>query len=108
MKHPIILVLEDVTKPDNMGSLFRSALAFGVSGLLLSPRCTDPLYRKSIRTSMGAVFRLPYHKSTSWPSDLCVLKQQGYRLVAMHLKGSTEVSEALCKEGPIAILLGAE
>ena len=57
---------------------------------------------------MGAAFRLPYHTSTDWPADLNLLKQQGYRVVAMHLKGSSELSEALSQEGPVAILLGAE
>jgi hypothetical protein len=56
--------LSGLSKTDNVGALFRSALAFGVSGIFLSPGCADPLYRKSIRASMGAVFKLPFRIAT--------------------------------------------
>ena len=122
MKHKIILVLDAITKPDNCGSLFRSALAFGVAGVLLSPRCTDPLYRKAwnayrlqliyrllqaIRTSMGAVFRLPYYASEDWCTDLTQLKEGGFRVLAMHLEGSKDMAQVV-STSDTAIVVGAE
>jgi tRNA G18 (ribose-2'-O)-methylase SpoU len=58
--HPALLVMDAVVKPENVGSLFRTALAFGVAGVLLAPGCADPLYRKAVRASMGGCFKLPY------------------------------------------------
>ncbi len=64
-----LLVLEGITDPDNVGSAFRNAAAFGAS-VLLSNTCCDPLYRKAIRTSMGSVLRTPYARVNDWPGDL--------------------------------------
>ena len=78
----LLLVLEGVTDPDNVGSAFRNAAAFGAS-VVLSEACCDPLYRKAIRTSMGSVLRTPYARMTDWPRDLAALKSQGFTLVAL-------------------------
>ena len=56
----LLVVLEDVTNPDNVGSVFRNARAFGADGVFLTPRCTDPLYRKAVRVSMGGTLQLPF------------------------------------------------
>src|SRR6266481_4108810 len=61
----VLLVLEGVTNPDNIGGAFRNAMAFGVGGVVLAPRCSDPLYRKAIRVSMGGTLVVPF--PTAWP-----------------------------------------
>ena len=92
---PAVLVLDGVIKPENVGALFRTALAFGACGVLLSPGCADPFYRKSIRSSMGAVFKLPFVHATRWPCELDELRTQGYQLLALHLKGSVAHYDAV-------------
>src|SRR5687767_4516113 len=72
----LLLVLEAITDPDNVGSAFRNAAAFGAS-VVLSETCCDPLYRKAIRTSMGSVLRTPYARMPDWPHDLAALKSEG-------------------------------
>jgi tRNA G18 (ribose-2'-O)-methylase SpoU len=78
-----LLALEGVGNPDNIGGLFRVAAAFGVGGLLLSPTTGDPLYRKAIRTSMGAALRLPYARLDDWPAALGRFRAHGFRIVAL-------------------------
>jgi tRNA G18 (ribose-2'-O)-methylase SpoU len=71
-----LIVAEGLTNVDNMGGLFRSAVAFGIEGLLLDPTCCDPLYRKAVRVSMGHVLSIPYAISDDWPADLMRLKRE--------------------------------
>ena len=78
-----LVLLEQVTDPDNVGGIFRSADAFGIDGVLLSPGCASPLYRKASRTSMGAVFRVPFRKLESWPAPLAKLRETGFELVGL-------------------------
>lgn len=78
----LLLVLEGVADPDNVGSAFRNAAAFGAS-VALSEACCDPLYRKAIRTSMGSVLRTPYARMSDWPHDLAALKNEGFTIVAL-------------------------
>lgn len=78
-----IVVLENLTNHDNVGGIFRSALALGASAVLLSPGCCDPLYRKSIRVSMGAALRLPYGTVRDWPAGLGALKRAGFTVAAL-------------------------
>ncbi|KAL1526497.1 hypothetical protein AB1Y20_015207 [Prymnesium parvum] len=108
---PVVLIMDNVIKPDNVGALFRTALAFGVSGILLSPKCADPLYRKAIRASMGAVFKIPYlYASSNWPVELIALSSRGYRTLALHLLASVEHRTAVPNgiTQPVAIMVGAE
>ena len=115
---PTLLVLDGVIKPENVGALFRTALAFGVSGVVLSPGCADPLYRKSIRASMGGCFKLPYMHCSRWPAELDELSARGYKLLALHLQGSVAHSVAIPEGGgvnggggvaaPFAVMVGAE
>ena len=65
-----IVVLERVANADNIGAVFRSAAAFGGGPVLLDPTSTDPLYRKAIRTSMGAALSVPFARIAPWPSAL--------------------------------------
>jgi tRNA G18 (ribose-2'-O)-methylase SpoU len=78
-----LVVVERVANADNVGAIFRHAAAFGVDGVLLDPTCTDPLYRKAIRTSMGASLRIPFARMDQWPAALAGLRAQGYSLVAL-------------------------
>ncbi len=78
-----LLALEDVSNPDNVGGILRNALALGASGALLSAGCADPLYRKSIRVSMGASLRLPWARAADLPGALARLRQAAFRVLAL-------------------------
>jgi tRNA G18 (ribose-2'-O)-methylase SpoU len=78
----LLLVLDGVNDPDNVGSAFRNAAAFGVDGVLLS-RCCDPLYRKAIRTSMGHVLQMPYGTVVDVGEGISALKSEGFRVIAL-------------------------
>ena len=84
----LLVVLEGLSNHDNVGGVFRNAMAFGVDAVLLCPRCCDPLYRKAIRTSMGATLCVPFGRAGSWPEQpLVALARAGYSLVALDPAG---------------------
>src|SRR3954453_8176505 len=78
-----LALLEALNDHENLGSIARSAVALGVDGLLLDPRCADPLYRRAVRVSMGHVLTLPFAVLPDWPGDLDRLHQAGYLTVAL-------------------------
>ena len=78
-----IVVLERVSNADNVGAIFRNAAAFGAGAVLLGPSCADPLYRKAIRTSMGAALHVPFAMLNDWPTDLERLRAAGFTLLAL-------------------------
>lgn len=78
-----LVVLERIGDADNIGAIFRSAAAFGVSAVLLGPDCADPLYRKAIRTSMAATLTLPFATIEPWPDGLRTLRDQGCSTIAL-------------------------
>jgi tRNA G18 (ribose-2'-O)-methylase SpoU len=78
-----LVVVERVANADNVGAIFRNAAALGADGVLLEATCTDPLYRKAIRTSMGAALRVPYARIEPWPAALRELREAGWSLVAL-------------------------
>jgi len=86
----LVLVLEGVTNADNVGGVFRNAAAFDAS-VLLSPACCDPLYRKAIRTSMGAVLRVPFARLDQWPSALAEVRAAGFTMAALTPRPGTRV-----------------
>jgi len=86
-----IIVLEQVGNADNIGGIFRNAAAFGAAGVLMSPGCCDPLYRKAIRTSVGTTLQIPYAVVEDWPAGLESLRRRGYDLVAL-----TPDDDAIC------------
>ena len=105
-----LVVLERVSDPDNVGSIFRSARAFGVAGVLLSPGCASPLYRKAIRTSMGATLSLPFCELEPWPEALGELRRAGFALLALTPDGDLDV-DGLAERGlPLraALVFGTE
>ncbi|MBD4653330.1 RNA methyltransferase, partial [Xanthomonas citri pv. citri] len=80
-----IAVLEDVVNPTNVGAIFRSAAALGIDGVLLTYDCSDPLYRRAVRVSMGTVFQIPWTimPKDFWPEGLNFLKNKGFASAAM-------------------------
>lgn len=103
-----VAILEDVMNPTNMGAIFRSAAALGMDAVLLTPACTDPLYRRSARVSMGTVFQVPWtYLGKDWQSQL---KELGFKTAAMALTDdSVSVDDPnLAKEEKLAIVLGTE
>jgi len=78
-----VIVLEDLVDHANVGAIFRCAAALGVDAVFLSPRCADPLYRRAVKVSMGAVFAIPYARMTGWYDGLAGLRAAGFRLLAL-------------------------
>lgn len=107
-----IVVLEDLVDHTNVGAIFRSAAGLGVDAAVLAPRCADPLYRRSVKVSMGAVFTLPYARLDDWYTGLDVLRGAGFALLALTPgEDSLPLSAALARvdgERPVALLLGTE
>lgn len=105
-----IAVLESVNDHTNVGAVFRSAAALGVDAVLLSPDCADPLYRRSVKVSMGAVFAVPYARVERWPHGLDALRSAGFRLLALTPRAGSQPIEDTVAERPerAALLLGAE
>jgi tRNA G18 (ribose-2'-O)-methylase SpoU len=106
-----MVVLEGVTDPDNVGSVFRNAAALGADGVLLSPTCCDPFYRKAVRTSMGAVFRVPFARAAEWPGALMDLRAAGFTLVALTPRQPSDAIEryATSPRPPrLALIVGTE
>jgi len=107
-----LLALDCVTNPDNIGGLFRNALAFGAAGVLLSPRTSSPFYRKAIRTSQGASLRLPGVPVDDWPGALDALGVAGFLRLALTPHGAdaelAEFGRTRPRPARVALLLGAE
>ncbi|GAA3279500.1 TrmH family RNA methyltransferase [Paenarthrobacter aurescens] len=105
-----IAVLEDIVDHTNVGAIFRSAAALGVDAVLVSPRCGDPLYRRSVRVSMGTVFQIPWARLDSWPAGLASLQEQGFTVAAMELTDDAlNLDELAAKNYPkLALVLGTE
>jgi tRNA G18 (ribose-2'-O)-methylase SpoU len=80
---PLVAVLEGLNDHENIGALFRNAAAFGVAGVLLDPTCADPLYRRSIRVSVGHVLHVPFARVASWPGELHQLRTAGLVVAAL-------------------------
>lgn len=106
----VVAVLEGVNDHENLGALFRNAAALGVDAVLLGPRCSDPLYRRSVRVSMGHVLRVPQATLPgSWPASLGVLRAAGFRVAALTPSADAiPISAAGLAGERVALLLGAE
>ncbi len=79
----VVAVLEGLNDHENIGALFRNAAAFGVAAVLLDPTCADPLYRRSIRVSVGHVLQVPFARLPSWPGGLDLLRSAGFLIAAL-------------------------
>ena len=105
-----IVILENVMNPTNVGAIFRSAAALGMDAVLLSPGCSDPLYRRSARVSMGTVFQIPWTFLPQWPEGMAQLNALGFKTAAMALTDrSMSIDDPrLLGEDKLAIVLGSE
>jgi tRNA G18 (ribose-2'-O)-methylase SpoU len=101
-----IAILENLTDHTNVGAVFRSAAAIGVDGVLVTPQCADPLYRRSIRVSMGTVFQVPWTRIESWPASLEQLKEAGYFVAGMSLgEGAITLDELVAQDHQSLVLV---
>jgi len=104
-----VLVLEDVVDHTNVGAIFRSGAALGFDAVLLAPRCADPLYRRAIKVSMGAVFTTPWTRLPDWYDALPSLARAGFTTVALTLTAdATPIEEAVAGTDRLALVLGSE
>lgn len=104
-----VLVLEDIVDHTNVGAIFRSGAALGFDAVLLAPRCGDPLYRRSIKVGMGAVFTMPWTRLPDWYGALPALSAAGFTTVALTLADdSTPIEEAVAGVERLALVLGSE
>jgi tRNA G18 (ribose-2'-O)-methylase SpoU len=104
-----VVVCEDLVDHSNVGSIFRSAAALGVDAVLLSPRCADPLYRRSVKVAMGAVFAVPWTRLPDWYDALPMLTGRGFTTIALTLTdGAVALEEAVHGRQQVALVLGSE
>lgn len=109
-----ILVLEDLVDHGNVGAIFRCAAALGVEAVVLAPRCADPLYRRAVKVSMGAVFAVPYARMTDWYGGLAQLRAAGFTLLALVPDQSAVALDRVAsagragRPGRVALMLGSE
>ncbi|MFF0790131.1 TrmH family RNA methyltransferase [Streptomyces spiralis] len=105
-----VAVMESVNDHTNIGAIFRSAAALGMDAVLLSPDCADPLYRRSVKVSMGAVFSVPYARLDSWPGGLDPVREAGFTLLALTPDEKARALDAVAphRMDRVALMLGAE
>ena len=105
-----VVVLEDIVDHTNVGAIFRSAAGIGVDAVLVTPRCADPLYRRSVRVSMGTVFQVPWTRIDPWPEGIDVLRAAGFVTAALALTDRAITLDELAADAPerLALVLGTE
>lgn len=105
-----VLVLEDLVDHTNVGAAFRAAAGVGADAVLITERCADPLYRRSVRVSMGTVFQVPWTRLPRWPAARRVFDEAGFHLAALALADGAVPLDAFASARPerVALLLGAE
>ena len=108
-----VVVLEDVVDHTNVGAAFRSVAALGADAVLVSPRCADPLYRRSVRVSMGTVLAVPWTRLEPWPAGLDALRERGFTVAALALGEESLTLDDLAADvrarpRPLALVLGTE
>lgn len=105
-----VMVLEDVVDHTNVGAVFRSAAGLGVDAVLVTPRCADPLYRRSVRVSMGTVFQVPWTRIDPWPGGVERLRELGFTVAALALDERAVTLRELAADAPerLALVLGTE
>jgi tRNA G18 (ribose-2'-O)-methylase SpoU len=105
-----VVVLEDIVDHTNVGAVFRSAAGLGVDAVLVTPRCADPYYRRSVRVSMGTVFQVPWTRIDPWPGGLDVLRDNGFVIAGLTLTPDAVSLDELTADLPdqLAMVLGTE
>lgn len=104
----VVVVMEDLVDHTNVGAVFRSAAALGADAILVSPECADPLYRRSVKVSMGAVFSLPWTRAEPWPDVLDLLRHNDVELWALSPDPTATSLRDARHDGRVALLLGTE
>jgi tRNA G18 (ribose-2'-O)-methylase SpoU len=105
-----IAIFDDIVDHTNVGAGFRAAAAMGVDAVLVTPTCADPLYRRSVKVSMGTVFQVPWTRLTSWPGDLAELRSHGFTTAAFALTDDSITLDALTarRDEKLALIFGTE
>jgi tRNA G18 (ribose-2'-O)-methylase SpoU len=103
-----IVVLEDIVDHTNVGAVFRCVAALGFDAVVLAPRCADPLYRRAVKVSMGAVLAMPYARLADWHGGLAELRAAGFRLLALTPDPAAVPIGSLEPAGKMALLIGGE
>jgi tRNA G18 (ribose-2'-O)-methylase SpoU len=105
-----VVVLEGVVDHTNVGAVFRSVAGLGADAVLVSPQCADPLYRRSVRVSMGTVFQVPWTRAEPWPGVLGALRNRGFVIAGLALAPEAESLDTFSASPPerIALVLGSE
>ena len=105
-----IVILEDIVDHTNVGAIFRSVAGLGADAVLISPRCADPLYRRSVRVSMGTVLQVPWTRLPEWPLAVPMLHEAGFHLAALALADDAVSLDVFAQGAPdrVALVLGTE
>ena len=105
-----VAVFEDMVSHTNLGAAFRSAAALGVDAVLVTPRCADPLYRRAVRVSMGAVFQVPWTRVDPWPAGIGLLRTLGFTTAALTLQPDSITLDELTGQhhDRLALVFGTE
>lgn len=105
-----IIVLEDIVDHTNVGAIFRSVAGLGADAVLITPRCADPFYRRSVRVSMGTVLQIPWTRLPDWPEGRTVLKELGFELAALALSPDAVTLDEYAAAAPekLALIVGTE
>jgi len=105
-----VVILENVADPTNVGAIFRSVAAIGADAVLVTPRCSDPFYRRAIRVSMGTVLQVPWTRLGDWPSTRATLTEAGFHIAALALEPDAVSLRDFAASAPerVALVLGAE
>ncbi|HXR23194.1 MAG TPA: RNA methyltransferase, partial [Acidimicrobiales bacterium] len=107
----VVMVVEGVNDQENLGAIFRNAAAFGAGAVLLDPTCSDPLYRRTVRVSLGHVLRVPFARLSPWPVALELVRKCGFVPVALTPSSQAERIEVVSSElqgSRVALVVGAE
>lgn len=106
----LVVVLEDIVDHTNVGAAFRAAAGLGADAVLVSERCADPLYRRSVRVSMGTVFQVPWTRLPAWPEARGILHEAGLHIAALALADGAVSLDSFAADRPerVALLFGAE
>ncbi len=105
-----VVILENVADPTNVGAIFRSVAGIGADAVLVTPRCSDPFYRRSIRVSMGTVLQVPWARVGDWASTRSLLEASGFHVAALALSAGAISLREFAASAPdkVALVLGAE
>lgn len=103
-----VAVLEGVNDHENIGSIFRNAAGLGVDAVIFGGACADPLYRRSVRVSMGHVLLVPFAHATSWPADLDVLRTNDFRIISLTPDPEVAALSQVVDAARVAFMVGAE